>query len=179
MELHGLKPNETFRYEFFVSDRGYIEVLIEFKYASGVAFANLSVDGIQKSMAYINYETMKLKARVDDVYRNWSLMIDVLDATTNAKIKISYPTDETEPEVVDYEPKGTKVPVDSEIVVVFSEEIDRRIEFSIHLEVDGKIDLEGKILRFEPESLEYGTTYTVQIYAEDLASNPVELEFHD
>ena len=146
-----------------------------------MAFANLSV-GIQKSKAYIDYgdRTVELKARVDDtdVYKNWSLMIDVPDAT-NAKIKISYSTDETKPEVVDYEPKGTKVPVDSEIVVVFSEEIDRKIEFSIHPEVDGKIDLEGKILRFEPESLEYGTTYTVQIYAEDLASNPVEMEFHD
>jgi len=83
--------------------------------------------------------------------------------------------DGTPPEIEDFYPRGEGVPVDSNIIVSFSEEM---MEDSVDIEiegVDGEVVGQGTIYRFIPEeNFSYGESYEVLITGKDFAMNRLE-----
>ncbi len=93
--------------------------------------------------------------------------------------------DGTPPEVIGFSPEGEDIPIDTDIMIEFSEEMDEEsIEISVE-DIDGEIieieevergpNIERTEFYFEPkENLSYDTTYYVSITGRDIAANELE-----
>lgn len=83
--------------------------------------------------------------------------------------------DGTPPEIEDFYPRGDGIPVDSNIIVTFSEEM---MEGSVDIEiegVEGEVVGQGTIYQFIPEeNFSYGESYEVLITGKDFAMNRLE-----
>ncbi|UCE37747.1 MAG: Ig-like domain-containing protein [Thermoplasmata archaeon] len=92
--------------------------------------------------------------------------------------------DTTPPDVSTMLPEGSDVPIDSIIIITFSEEMIEDVTesaFSITPHVQGKFKWVGETVQYKPDlPLDYGTEYTVIIStnAKDLANNNLEKEFN-
>ncbi len=93
-----------------------------------------------------------------------------------SKVHTAIP-DSSTPEIDEYDPRGDEVPVDTEVMVRFSEEMD---EESINISIDGvggEIRGEGTTFYFTPYSnLSYAKRYHVNVTGTDLAGNQLEDE---
>lgn len=93
--------------------------------------------------------------------------------------------DGTPPEVIDFSPDGDEVPIDTNIMVEFSKEMDEEsIDVSVEdmdedeielEEIERDLQAESTEFYFGPkENLSYQTTYEVTVTGRDLAANELE-----
>lgn len=95
------------------------------------------------------------------------LMLYATDAANNTGYSsVRFAIDTTPPQVIDWSPTESIVPVETIIMVTFSEEMNKTsVEkaFSIIPNADGSFSWEGNTMKFIPDYLAYNTEYNVSI----------------
>ncbi|NYT12839.1 MAG: hypothetical protein GKC03_09905 [Methanomassiliicoccales archaeon] len=130
-----------------------------------------------------NWQDMGLLTRADLISLSEGehhLMVRAVDRAGNVRVSntVSWLVDTTSPTVVSYSPQGSEVPLNTQIILIFSENISSCTVFFSPGGIGASIHYNGSVVVIVlTNELWRATNYTVSINAQDLNGNPMEHEW--
>jgi hypothetical protein len=153
----------------------YLDILISSNgTGSEISSINLTLDG---DLLSLEGESLSMGPLSDG---NHTIFVQAMDMAGNRVNRtLTFRVDTLAPDVIDHGPRGEGIPINSEVFLIFNEEISHA---EVYLEspfIGGEITVSGNMIVFDPSGdMEKSTEYAIGIRFHDHAGNTDQYLIH-
>ncbi|MBS3782067.1 MAG: right-handed parallel beta-helix repeat-containing protein [Candidatus Thermoplasmatota archaeon] len=155
-----------------------VESTIEIQYSDNIMSAEVKVSGLSGETEYSGTNVTFAPLNQMEYDTTYTVYVNATDMNGNKIDTFTWSfttkSEDVFPSVIDYQPVGSEVPIDSIIEIQYSDDI-MSVEIKV-TDLSGEVKHSDANVTFTPlDPMEYDTTYTVYVNATDMDGNNLDM----